>query len=203
MKELERTKRISISTVVFILILVIGVLTFKMPTNVYRKTKAETFAMLKTQEYLVAHADIDQTNSVLIDIRDKFDYSINHLENALNIPTSEILNANSISLFNELRDQGKTAILYGKNPDEANSAYMLLYQLGYDNIKILNGTTHLVNTEFQVKNHDLEKPIPNYMDIFKQVESDEAAPVEKVAPPPPKKVIAVKKKKKRKPEGGC
>ena len=203
MKELERTKRISISTVVFILILVIGVLTFKMPTNVYKKTKAETLAMLKTQDYLVAHADIDRTNSVLIDIRDKFDYSINHLENALNIPTSEILNANSISLFDQLRDQGKTAILYGKNPDDVNSAYMVLFQLGYDNLKILNGTTQLVDNELQVKNHDLEKPIENYMDIFKQVETEEAIPVKKVAPAPPKKIIVVKKKKKRKPEGGC
>lgn len=204
MKELERTKRISISTVVFILILVIGVLTFKMPTNVYKKTKAETLAMLKTNEYLVAHANIDRTNSVLIDIRDKFDYSINHLENALNIPTSEILNVNSISLFDQLRDQGKTAILYGKNPDDANSAYMVLFQLGYDNLKILNGTTQLVDNEFLVKDHEVEKAIANYMDIFKQVESEEEdTPMKKVAPTPPKKVIVVKKKKKRKPEGGC
>ena len=203
MKELERTKRISISTVVFILVLVIGVLTFKKPTNVYRKTKAETLAMLKTQDYLVTNADIDHSNAILVDIRDKFDYSKGQLENALNIPTSDILDETNISIFDAIRDQGKTAVLYGKNPDDTNSAYMLLFQLGYDNIKILNASTQLVENDFQVKNHDLEKPITNYMDIFKQVESEEATIVKKAAPKPPKKVIVVQKKKKRKPEGGC
>jgi rhodanese-related sulfurtransferase len=203
MKELEKTKRISISTVLFILVIVIGVLTFRKPTNVYRKSNVETLAKLKTEDYLVANADIDRASSVLVDIRDKFDYSINHLENAVNIPTSDILNESSISLFDKIRDMGKTAILYGKNPNEANSAFILLYQLGYENIKILNSTTQLVDNEFQVKDYDLEKPIANYMDIFKKVEPEEPIVVKKAAPKPPKKVITIQKKKKRKPEGGC
>lgn len=203
MKELEKTKRISISTVLFILVIIIGVLTFKMPTNVYKKSNVETLALLKTEDYLVANTDIDHSNSVLVDIRDKFDYSINHLENAVNIPTSDILNESSISLFDELRDVGKTVVLYGKNPNEANSAFILLYQLGYENIKILNSTTQLVDNEFQVKDYDLEKPIANYLDIFKKVEPEEPTVVKKAAPKPPKKIITVQKKKKRKPEGGC
>jgi rhodanese-related sulfurtransferase len=203
MKELEKTKRISISTVLFILVIVIGVLTFRKPTNVYRKSNVETLAKLKTEDYLVVNADIDHSSSVLIDIRDKFDYSINHLENAVNIPTSDILNESSISLLDEIRDMGKTAVLYGKNPNEANSAFILLYQLGYENIKILNSTTQLVDNEFQVKDYDLEKPIANYMDIFKKVEPEEPIVVKKAAPKPPKKVITIQKKKKRKPEGGC
>lgn len=203
MKELEKTKRISISTVLFILVIVIGVLTFKKPTNVYKKTNDETLAALKSQDYLVTNADMDQANFVLIDIRDKFDYSKSHIDNAINIPTSDILNETSISILNELRDTGKTVVLYGRNPNDANSAWMLLYQLGYENIKMLNSSTQLVDNQFQVRDYDLEKPIANYLDIFKNIEPEKAAVVKKATPKPPKRVIAVKKKKKRKPEGGC
>lgn len=203
MKELEKTKRISISTVLFILVIIIGVLTFKKPSNVYKKTNIETLAMLKTQDYLVTDADIDLTNFVLVDVRDRFDYSKGHIDKAINIPTADILTTTSISQLDALRDAGKTVVLYGKNPDDANSAWMLLYQLGYENIKILKSTTQLVDNEFKVEKSDLEKPIPNYLDIFKKVEPEAPKVVKKASPKPPKKVIAIKKKKKRKPEGGC
>ena len=200
MKELEKTKRISISTVLFILVIVIGFLTFEKPTNVYKKTNVETLNALKNQDYLMAYSDIDQGASVLVDIRDKFDYSKSHIDNAINIPTADILNKNSISMFNELRDAGKTVALYGKNPNDANSAWMLLYQLGYDNIKILNSSTDLVNNTFHVKNYDLEKPIADYSKVFTSVFKDSLS---KEKENTPKKIIINKKKKKRKVEGGC
>ena len=200
MKELEKTKRISISTVLFILVIVIGFLTFEKPTNVYKKTNVETLNALKNQDYLMAYSDIDQGASVLVDIRDIFDYSKSHIDNAINIPTSDILNKNSISMFNELRDAGKTVALYGKNPNDANSAWMLLYQLGYDNIKILNSSTDLVNNTFHVKNYDLEKPIADYSKVFTSVFKDSLS---KEKENTPKKIIINKKKKKRKVEGGC
>ena len=37
-----------------------------------------------------------------------------------------------------MKNTEETVFIYGKDPDEANSAWMLLYQLGYDNTKILN-----------------------------------------------------------------
>ncbi len=203
MKELEKTKRISISTVVFILVLVIGVLTFKQPRNVYKKTHSETLNILKTNDYLGSLEDISTQNTVVIDVRSKSEYSKSHIEGAINIPTAEILENNSISFLSDLKNTGKTAMLYGKNPDEANSAWMLLYQLGYDNAKILNVATEHIDNKLLVKNYSLEKPIADYLDIFKISIPDKAITVQNSAPKPPKKVIPVQKKKKRKPEGGC
>ncbi len=203
MKELERTKRISISTVVFILVLVIGILTFKKPSNVYEKTTAETLKALTTRDYLVPLSEIDRSQSVMIDIRDKFDYSQGHLDNALNIPTVEILKDTGISIFNALRDSGKTIVLYGKNPHEANRAWMILYQLGYGNIKILENETRLVDNDFQITGYEVEKPIPDYLDIFQKGKAGDSNSVQSTVPETPKKVMVIQKKKKRKPEGGC
>ena len=203
MKELEKTKRISISTVVFILVLIIGVLTFKQPRNVYKKTQEETLIALKALDYLVYLEDITNQNSMIIDVRSKSEYSKSHIENAINIPTEEILDNESISFLSDLKNTGKTAIIYGKNPDEANSAWMLLYQLGYDNAKILNVATEHIDNKLLVKNYNLEKPISNYMDIFKNIAPVKTNTDKKVTSNPPKKVIPIKKKKKRKPEGGC
>ena len=203
MKELEKTQRISISTVLFILVIIIGILTFKKPTNVYEKSAKDTLAMLGTQEYLVPISEVDPTNTVLIDVRDKFEYSKSHIDNAYNIPTADILKETSISIFEELKDAGKDIVFYGKNPDEANSAWMILYQLGYENIKILNNQTELVDNNFKITPYDVEKPIPDYMDVFKKGNPENSNGLEHMAPETTKKVIVIKKKKKRKPEGGC
>jgi len=203
MKELEKTKRISISTVVFILVIVIGVLTFKQPRNVYKKTHEETLSALKALDYLVYLEDITNQNSMIIDVRSKYEYSKSHIENAINILTEEILDNKSISFLSDLKNTGKTVILYGKNPDEANSAWMILYQLGYDNAKILNVATEHIDNKLLVKNYNLEKPITNYMDIFKTITPEKIDKVKKTTSKPTKKVIPIKKKKKRKPEGGC
>lgn len=203
MKELEKTKRISISTVIFILVILIGVLTFKKPTNVYEKTNSETLAMLNTRDYLVDYPDVDKSNSIFMDVRDRFEYSKGHIDEAFNMPTADILEEQSIAMFDELRDAGKTVVFYGKNPNEANSAWMIMYQLGYENVKILNNSTQLVDNRFQVTNYSLEKPIANYLEIFNNGTTESSEDKQISAPVTPKKVIAVKKKKKRKPEGGC
>ncbi|NNK76960.1 MAG: rhodanese-like domain-containing protein [Maribacter sp.] len=203
MKELEKTKRISISTVLFILVLIIGVLTFKQPKNVYKKTHGETLKTFTSTNYLVDLDAVDEQNSVLIDVRSKYDYARSHIKNAINLPTAEILDNESITAFKDLKSEGKIAVLYGKNPNEANSAWMILYQLGFDNIKNLNVAAHHSENNLLVIKYDLEKPIPKYMDIFKPIAPEKVAVIKKVTPKPPIKVVPKKKKKKRKPEGGC
>ncbi len=203
MKELEKTKRISISTVLFILVIIIGFLTFKQPRNVYKKTHEETLSALKSTDYLVHLEDIANQHPVIIDVRSKSEYSKSHIEHAINIPTAEILENKSTSLLSDMKNTGETVFIYGKDPDEANSAWMLLYQLGYDNTKILNVVADHIDNKLVVRNYNLEKPIANYAEIFKKITPEKVEQVKKVAPKPTKKVIPVKKKKKRKPEGGC
>ncbi len=207
MKELEKTKRISISAVLFLLIVVIAILTFEKPQHVFEKNTEATLHEIVNNSYILTLHHLDSIKPLhyeLIDIRSNFEYSKGHIKNAINISTHQILENDYIKLFDELKESNKTIVLYGKDPDEANSAWMVLYQLGYENAKILCVETSYIDNEFQVKNYALEKAAINYADVMtasKGTAKEAVKTIEK--PKAPKRIITKPKKKKRIPEGGC
>jgi len=207
MKELEKTKRISISAVLFLLIVTIAILTFEKPENVFEKNTEATLQEIVSNNYILTLSELDSKESSqyqLIDIRSNFEYTKGHINDAINISTHDILESGNIELFDELVESNKIAILYGEDPNDANRAWMLLYQLGYENAKILCVETNYIDNKFQVSNHALEKPAVNYAQVMQLAKS---APTETkkavTKPKKPKKVITLPKKKKRVPEGGC
>ena len=132
MKELEKTKRISISAVLFLLAIIIAVLTFERPKHVFQKNTEAMLHEISNNEYLLTLNQleaIDTSKYVLIDVRSNFEYSKGAIKDAINISTNDILEDNNINILNELEEGNKTTVLYGKNPDEANSAYMLLISI--------------------------------------------------------------------------
>lgn len=210
MKELERTKRISISAVLFLLVIIIAVLAFKQPKHIFVNNTKTTLQKIIAKEYILT---LDQFNAIdssqyaLIDVRRNFEFSKGHLNNAINISIHQAFNENTTEFLRNLKNGNKTIILYGKNPDEANSAWMLLYQLGYENVKILSVKTEFTDNKFQVKNSAIEKPAVNFAQVMKKAteKPKKIKVIKKVAPKKvaPKKVIPKPKKKKRVPEGGC
>ena len=203
MKELERTKRVSISAVLFLLVVVIAVLTFKKPEYIFEKSAEETLEKIVEKEYIISQNDLenmDASNYEIIDIRSNYEYAKGHMDNAINISSHDIFEKESNSFLKELSKTEKTAILYGDHPDSANSAWMLLYQLGYENVKVLSVETSFVNNQFQIKNVDIEKPAVNYAKVLDSLMDDKPTVV---TVKKPKKVITAPKKKKRVPEGGC
>lgn len=210
MKELERTRRISISAVIFILILVIGFLTFKRPTYLYDKTKIETLELLADNSYLVDLKTIDE-NSLIIDVRSPFEFAKGSIENAVNIPSAEILEEKSKELLDDLKEEDKTILLYGSTPSEANEPWLVLSQIGYNNVKILNVNTEFRNNLFVAEESNVENPvtdisayIANSQEEVKKAQAlAKIVPVTKPKPIVKKKTIEVKKKKKAPAEGGC
>ena len=205
MKELEKTKRISISAVLFLLIVAIGILTFKKPEYVFQKnTETLLHQIANNNNSYIITLDELQSNEAqqgqLIDVRSNFDYSKGHFKNAINIPTHELLKKDNLELLNSLKKGEKKVILYGKDPDQANTAWMLLYQLGYENANILCAKTNYSNNTFKVENYPLEKPSVNYAEIL---QSSKKETEKNNTPKTPKKVFTKPKKKKRVPEGGC
>jgi len=204
MKELERTKRISISAVLFLLVILIGFLTFERPKHVFKKNTASTLEKIIKKDYIISISDLDTLDPsqyAIIDIRSNYEYAKGHMENAVNITRHDIFNDNSIKFLNNLKANDQAIILYGEDPDNANTGWMLLYQLGYDNAKILCIETDYVDKTFQIKNAPLEKPNVNFAQVMAASKSDKSENIKK--PKPKKKVITAPKKKKRVPEGGC
>ena len=203
MKELEKTKRISIATVLFILVVLIAVLSYKRPKHIYSINAQKTLEKIESADYFVSLNDINNTEHFLIDIRNQFEFEKGHLENAINIYAPEILNKQSSEIFDQLNEDGKTVILYGTNLNEVVAPYLLLYQLGYNNLKIMTVEISYSQNKLITKNVEIEKSVTDVNAFINESIKKAAVKPKPIIKKVPRKVLPVKKKKKRAPEGGC
>lgn len=204
MKELEKTKRISIASTLFILAILIGVLTFERPKNTYALNTKSTLEKLTTNDYFISVNEIKRENFKLIDIRSQYDYDKGHIENAINMASSDIITEENQALLTELKNSNKTAVIYGNKPAQANIPFLILYQLGFDNIKLLPVELDYYQNKLIVSPTEVEKSKQDIKSFIE--ESVKNAKVEapvNVVKPIKKKVVVVQKKKKKAPEGGC
>lgn len=204
MKELEKTKRISIAAVIFILAVIIGLLTYKKPKNSYAINTKTTLEKITGENYLVALNELNNPDYVLIDIRNQYDFEKGHIENAINVYAAEILSEDNIKVFDELKENNKTAVLYGNNPQEPNAPFLILYQLGYENIKLLAIENSYLQNKLITKNSEIEKSEADVTAFINEsIKKANTTPIVKVVAATPKKVITLEKKKKAPAEGGC
>ncbi|MBI9042040.1 rhodanese-like domain-containing protein [Lutibacter sp.] len=205
MKELEKTKRISIAAVITILVVLIAVLSYKKPKHLYTNNTKSTLENITNNNYFVTLEELNGENLALIDVRNQFEFEKGHIENAINIYTPEILNDYNTNLLNNLKTENKTIILYGSNTNDVTIPFLMLNQLGYTNIKMAAIENSYYQNKLISKNDTIEK---SYADIKGFIEESikkasiepKPIPVKIVAP---KKVITVQKKKKKPAEGGC
>jgi rhodanese-related sulfurtransferase len=72
----------------------------------------------------------------LIDVRDQDDFEKYSLPGAINIPLSDLLNDQYADILNQ---DARMNILYSNGTLEANQAWMITRQLGYENNYVLEG----------------------------------------------------------------
>ena len=204
MKELEKTKRISIASTLFILAVLIGLLTYKRPKHMYTINTQKTLEKITNNQFLVTLESINNPDYIPIDVRSPNEFEKGHLENAINIHTPEILDETNSVFFKELKESNKTALLYGNNPHEANVPFLFLYQLGYDNIKLLAIQNSYSQNKLISKNCEIEKSQNDIRTFINEsVKKSNVKVITKKIIKPAKKIIPVQKKKKKIPEGGC
>ncbi len=216
MKELEKTKRISIAAVLTILVVLIALISYKRPKHLYHLDTKETLEKITNTDFLIDQNEMGQDSYVLIDIRNRYDFERGHMENAINMYPPEILDDENSDLLNKFKNEGKSMVLYGNNPSEAITPYMLLTQLGYDDIKILSVNLGYDQNKLIVTNAAPEKSVADVQgfitESIKKTEEimakarQDAQTKTYVQPKQvtaPKQVVPVKKKKKAPVEGGC
>lgn len=204
MKELEKVKQISISSVLFILAVIIGLLIHERPENPYAMNSKKTLENLVNTDYIFSLNQLQNSNVTLVDVRTPHEFEKGHLDNAINIPTPDILKEENLTFFREMKDSSKQTVLYGKDLEEANLPFLMLYQLGYDNLRILSVDNSFMQNNLVTKERDVEKPVADIKAFIEKSVKDAEVNVEvKKEVPVPKKIIPVIKKKKRPVEGGC
>lgn len=205
MKELEKTKRISIAGVISILVVLIAVLSYKKPKHLYVNNSKTTLETITTNNHFVALDALKGNDVVLVDVRNQFEFDKGHLENAINIYTPEILSDKNTSILNNLKNNNKTIILYGTTTNDVTVPFLLLTQLGYSNVKMATIKNSYYQNQLITINDTIEKPIAD-IKAFIDESIKKASTIEKPIPVKvvtPKKVITVEKKKKKPAEGGC
>lgn len=203
MKELEKIQNISVASTLFILVVIIGLLTYKKPKNTFKLNTKTTLENITTGRFFVNQNNLDHTNYALIDIRSPYEFQKGHLKNAKNIYTPELLNDTHLDYFNSLKNQGKTAVLYGNNPEEANAPFLVLYQLGYNNLKLLKAEQHYFQNKLITTPVEVESSQADVAAFIKESVKNSDANAEINVISPVKKVITVQPKKKKHAEGGC
>jgi rhodanese-related sulfurtransferase len=110
---------------------------FKPKTIDFKMNTTEAVRLLNDPQMQVSITDL--TGKQLIDIRPADSYTQGHPENAINVPVRNLLDDESLELFDQLRNNGQIVVLYGSDELQATAPCLLLQQLGYQNIKILKG----------------------------------------------------------------
>ncbi len=156
MKELEKTQRLSIASVLVILLVLIGLISYKKPKHIYDINSKNTLEKVISNDYFIGFDEIYAPSFVLIDIRNPNEFDRGHLENAVNIYAPELLNDVNSDFLKKLQKTDKTIVLYGNNPNETITPFMLLHQLGYKNCKILKIENTYFENKLITKNSDIE-----------------------------------------------
>jgi rhodanese-related sulfurtransferase len=207
-KKSGNIKHIIIASTLVIVAVFIGLLTYEKPINIYEVKAEGTLRCIVEWDYFSELDDLDEEDVVLIDVRRQFEYERGHLDNAINMSAADILSEENQARLTAFEDDGKNIVLYGCTPEEANIPFMMLYQLGYENIKLLPvALTYEENSLVtDLKDVESQEYDINYFikrSVKKAKEAEEAAKLAAAPPPPVKKQVVVKPKKKKKPEGGC
>jgi rhodanese-related sulfurtransferase len=207
MKELEKTKRISLAAVLSILLIVIGLLNYRKPSYMYSQNTKTTLSKLDTTDYLISPRGLEAGDYVLVDVRNPFEFEKGHLPDAINIYAPELLGSENNTLLKEKTSSGKPILLYGNSPNETLPVFMMLCQLNIGPVKILEGQNYFEKDQLKTVYYEVEKNTPDIRSFIqesvKKASEQKKAQPKKQAAPKPKKVVPAKKKKKKMPEGGC
>ena len=143
----------------------------------------------------------DLVGKQLIDIRPSELFAQGHPENAINIPVRNLLDEESIALFDRLLEQGSEAIIYGNDELQATAPCLLLRQLGYQNLKILKGGFTGSTNEFKETGiASTETSLLDIAAIQAKPESSDAS-LAKSEKEKPKSIVPVRKQSSS--GGGC
>ena len=123
--------------------IVVLVFIFRPKSPHYQIDGNETIKLMKDRSIEVELQGI--AGKQLIDIRSAEMFSQGHPPRAISIPIRQLLDKESIELFDNLLEDGKEAILYGTDELQATAPLFLLHQLGYKNLKLLKGGVNKSN----------------------------------------------------------
>jgi rhodanese-related sulfurtransferase len=145
MQELIRTNRLIMVVAVFVLVIIVGLITFKRPEVKYVLSPTESLTLLNDPESVITPQQAAALlkdgagKTVFIDIRNSIAFEKGHLKSAINIPVRELFTKQNRTFIHDIEKAGQDAVLYGETQQQATGPWLMLRQTGYKNVKLFTG----------------------------------------------------------------
>ncbi len=192
MKELNRTDRLTIASVLVSLVLIIGFFTLRETSTPFEVSREEGLAILSGQSGQLAPEEIENLSRegkiFRADLRSPKEFFQEHPEGAANIPLQDLLASDNLDLLREQSANGSMILLSSNDPLQVNTAWLLLRQLGMEKVY------------FTLENKP-GQPGYDYKTIAAEVSG--AGSGTTPAQSTPVSLPVIKREKKAKAEGGC
>jgi len=201
-------KRSVITMIIFVIIIIAGLLTLTNPRLKYALDPDQTISLVINDNDNISPEQLDNMmtgsteNITLIDIRNHYVFARGHIPGATNISAVELLENDNIRWLKNLKKNGTVVIIYGEDQLQANGPWMVLQQIGFDNVKTLLG-----GYRYYLAINDKVSPVKEYIPekaAYDYAEVAKAADIEEENNSNKKKTTIVRRKKKGKAvAGGC
>ena len=145
MKEFVKKNIIALLALIIVVIIVAAVVIRNAGQVEYNGNLNNALVQLSNDKGEIAPAALkqmlhDKSKTVVpVDIRSEIEYSRGTVEGAVNIPAYDLLGKRSLKFFTRLSRENGIAVLFSTTQSDANGAYMLLKQVGIENVSILQG----------------------------------------------------------------
>jgi rhodanese-related sulfurtransferase len=206
----------TVRNIIFLGLFLLGVVIAMVPENTTKPYKLTAEDMLYEVQGAaemvsaddVAHWIISKDPSIqLVDVRSPDEFQKYHIEGAVNVPLSVILNDE----YRDILDQGiKMNVLYSNGTMNSHQGWMILRQLGFENNYVLQGgLNYWFDTIMNPQEPSVYSPDEEFAKYdFRKAASGALGGGGTVAMTAPAKTQAdkpkiVRKKKKKAPAGGC
>ena len=187
------------------------------PPSHFERSAQELLNSISDAENVVSLQDAEaairakKTDFVLVDLRAPIEFERGHLEGAVSIPAQHLLESKSLDVFDNKK---AVIVLYGRHQEQAHGPWLLLRQLGYDHVKLLQAGYDGVVAADSLSFLAPETALFDYSASFRQAtaEGQKAIEAVKIVPaaatvPAAPKTISTKPKAAAKPaaeeEEGC
>ncbi|MDA3907352.1 MAG: rhodanese-like domain-containing protein [Bacteroidales bacterium] len=208
MKELMKTQRISVSVIGYLAILLLGFLSIQKPGHNLELDSSQMAELLDALEYEVFPEDVDaylyseDQKYVFVDVRHKYEFEVDHIENAINIPSIEIFEKENIKKLEQMQNDTVIVVFYGNDQLEANGPWMVMTQMGFTNTKVLLGGFYAYSKlvyDYEEVNYFDEEPAMEFATIIENGASEDFYNTITA----PETIVPVERVKNDIEEGGC
>ncbi|MFO8129343.1 MAG: rhodanese-like domain-containing protein [Bacteroidales bacterium] len=157
-------------------------------------------------EELAGMLENDKIKCQPVDVRNPYDYLEGHIGPAINIPANTLLQKDNLRLLKKFDRDSVLMVLYGNDQSQADYPWLILKQVGINNIKVLTGGFAYYITRPQdvddmpgIPGHLPEEPRYDFGKLMESIGGEK----QPRAPDAYEMVIPVRRKKENKVDGGC